>query len=197
MYGILLTSIQQSIIERYGDEQWQAVFALAVALGHQTTTTARKSNDDADDSLEHADRSADNEDHSERCSHQSIIFHAHQFYPDDLMLRIGTACTHVLRRVVPLGCQLAVLEDARAGDCLAWPTGTPDDFLRSFGHSFVGYTSRLGFDRVMGSLGRYFRDFLANIDNLHETMRFTYRKMVSPSFYITDENKNGCILHYR
>jgi guanylate cyclase len=45
--------------------------------------------------------------------------------------------------------------------------------------------------------GRHYRDFLNGIDNLHETMRFSYPKMLSPSFYVTHEHENGCLLHYR
>jgi len=66
-----------------------------------------------------------------------------------------------------------------------------------FGRSFVGYTTRLGYAPVMRATGRHFRDFLAGIDNLHETMRFSYPRMISPSFYISAEDERGCSLHYR
>ncbi|KAK2145829.1 hypothetical protein LSH36_654g00000, partial [Paralvinella palmiformis] len=41
------------------------------------------------------------------------------------------------------------------------------------------------------------RDFLHGIDNIHEMMRFSYPRMISPSFYVSHEDGNGCLLHYR
>src|SRR6218665_2817961 len=43
----------------------------------------------------------------------------------------------------------------------------------------------------------YYRDFLNGIDNLHETMRFSYPRMSSPSFYVSAEDQHGCLLHYK
>jgi len=72
-----------------------------------------------------------------------------------------------------------------------------DDFLAEFGRSFVSYTSRLGYAPVMRATGRHFRDFLSGIDNLHESMRFSYPRMASPSFYVSAEDQHGCFLRYR
>ena len=49
----------------------------------------------------------------------------------------------------------------------------------------------------MRSSGRHYRDFLNGIDNLHETMRFSYPRMSSPFFRVSDEDNNGCLLHYQ
>jgi len=198
MYGMLLMSIQQSIVERYGEDRWQAVLATAVALGDHRTATLSGDIDNIDHC--NAVRSGIN-----RSDGQPIVLHTHEQYPDDLLSRIAVACVIVLRQLVPLVGRIHRIVDhvddgepsATNDDRRCWPIGTADEFLRSFGHCFVGYTTRLGFDRVMGSLGRHFRDFLANIDNLHETLRFTYRQIVSPSFCITEETENGCVLHYR
>jgi hypothetical protein len=189
MYGILLKSIQQSIVERYGDARWQAVLATAIALDNQSIPAVGSISTDRSNAAVADDEGRVTRFVSFRPG-EPIIFHVHQQYPEDLMPRLAIACAEVLQKLVPLGRHIT----DKDGN---WPTATCEEFLRSFGHCFVGYTTRLGFDRVMGSLGRYFRDFLANIDNLHETMRFTYRRMVSPSFYVTDENEHGCTLHYR
>jgi guanylate cyclase len=45
--------------------------------------------------------------------------------------------------------------------------------------------------------GRYFSDFLQNVDNIHMQMRFTYPKMKSPSMYITHVDPQGVVLVYR
>jgi len=103
------------------------------------------------------------------------VFEVHSNYSDDVLPRIADACS-------------AVLADGER---------SADQFLFEFGRSFVGYTSRLGYAPVMRATGRHFRDFLAGIDNLHETMRFSYSRMVSPSFYVSAEDQRGCYLHYR
>ena len=103
------------------------------------------------------------------------VFEVYSGYADDVLPLIADACS-------------AVLCDGER---------SADEFLAEFGRSFVGYTSRLGYAPVMRATGRHFRDFLAGIDNLRETMRFSYPRMASPSFYVSAEDQQGCYLHYR
>ena len=42
-----------------------------------------------------------------------------------------------------------------------------------------------------------FRDFLHSIDQLHDSTRFSFPKMKSPLFHVTEEDDNGAILHYK
>ena len=100
------------------------------------------------------------------------VFTTHTIYTDETMLRLASSCQHVLQ------------------------DRTHDEFMRFFGTCFVKYFSHYGYDRIIAVCGRNFRDFLHGIDNLHETMRFSFPKMVSPSFYVTDETTAGCKLHY-
>ena len=51
--------------------------------------------------------------------------------------------------------------------------------------------------RILKVLGRTLRDFLSNLDNLHEYLRFSYQKIKPPSFFVTNETPNGLTLHYR
>ena len=74
---------------------------------------------------------------------------------------------------------------------------SPNQYLEFFGECFVRYFSHYGYDKIVRVSGRHYRDFLRGIDNLHETMRFSFPKMSTPSFYVTDEHENGCYLHYR
>lgn len=53
------------------------------------------------------------------------------------------------------------------------------------------------YDQLIQATGRYFSDFLENVDNIHLQMRFTYPKMKSPSMYITHMDEKGVILVYR
>jgi len=103
------------------------------------------------------------------------VFNVHNNYPDNVVPTIADACSAVL------------CNGQRSAD----------DYLAEFGRSFVGYTSRLGYAPVVRATGRHFIDFLRGIDNLHETMRFSYPRMVSPSFYVSTEDHQGCYLHYR
>lgn len=50
---------------------------------------------------------------------------------------------------------------------------------------------------MVKATGRYFCDFLQSVDNIHLQMRFTYRKMKSPSMQITDVDVGGAVLIYR
>jgi hypothetical protein len=53
------------------------------------------------------------------------------------------------------------------------------------------------YDLTIKATGRYFSDFLQNVDNIHMQMRFTYPKMKSPSMYITHVDPQGVVLVYR
>lgn len=50
---------------------------------------------------------------------------------------------------------------------------------------------------MIKATGRYFCDFLQSVDNIHLQMRFTYRKMKSPSMQISEVDMNGAVLIYR
>ncbi|XP_064634934.1 soluble guanylate cyclase 88E-like isoform X2 [Lineus longissimus] len=110
----------------------------------------------------------------ERASITNKEFTTHCQYPNEYMTRIADACAHVLKDK----------EEAK-------------DFMRFFGHCFVDFFRHYGYDQIMRISGRHYRDFLHGIDNLHETMRFSYPKLRSPSFFVEKEDSNGCILHYR
>ena len=100
-------------------------------------------------------------------------FTTHTRYSDTFMVKLAEACETVIGG------------------------RTSNEFMRYFGKCFVGYFTHYGYDRILRVSGRHFRDFLRGIDNIHETMRFSYPKMLSPSFCVRKEDEHGCILHYR
>ncbi|XP_023325301.1 soluble guanylate cyclase 88E isoform X2 [Eurytemora carolleeae] len=53
--------------------------------------------------------------------------------------------------------------------------------------------------KVIGvkSVGRNFRDFFVNLDNLHDYLKFTFQRMKAPSFFIAHEDESGMVLEYR
>ncbi|XP_074617488.1 soluble guanylate cyclase 88E-like isoform X2 [Acropora palmata] len=104
------------------------------------------------------------------------VFVTHERYPDNLMIDIAGAASEVIGKQNNMN---------------------RDDFIQFFGVCFVKFFSNYGYDRIIKVSGRHFRDFLSGIDNLHEHMRFGYPKLMSPSFYCTEETSAGLLLHYK
>ncbi len=75
--------------------------------------------------------------------------------------------------------------------------GGPDLYMQFFGECFVKFFTNYGYDKILRVAGRHFRDFLHSIDQLHDSTRFSFPKMKSPLFHVTEEDDNGAILHYK
>ena len=75
--------------------------------------------------------------------------------------------------------------------------GKRETYLEFFGENFIHYFSRVGFYKIFRVAGRTFADFLYTIDQLHDSTRFSFPKMKSPLFHVTEEDDNGAILHYK
>uniref|UniRef100_A0A182W3L6 guanylate cyclase n=1 Tax=Anopheles minimus TaxID=112268 RepID=A0A182W3L6_9DIPT len=103
---------------------------------------------------------------------KNTVFNTHQLYPDNLIPDLAAALSAI--------------------------TGKPiDEFMIFFGRCFVRFFSNFGYDELIKATGRYFCDFLHSVDNIHLQMRFTYRKMKSPSMQLTEVDENGAVLVYR
>ncbi|KAI4457321.1 guanylate cyclase soluble subunit beta-2 [Holotrichia oblita] len=100
------------------------------------------------------------------------VFNTHQVYPDDIMQNLAKACETVT-------------------------ASSYDSFMNFFGRCFVRYFSHFGYDLTIKATGRYFTDFLENVDNIHILFRMSYPKMKSPSMYLTNIDEKGCILVYK
>ncbi|CAF3425569.1 unnamed protein product [Rotaria sp. Silwood1] len=87
----------------------------------------------------------------------------------------------------------------RLAECLAETLndGGPDFYMQFFGECFVNFFTTYGFDKILRVAGRHFRDFLLSIDQLHDSNRFSFPKMKSPLFHVTEEDTNGAVLHYK
>ncbi|XP_031342375.1 soluble guanylate cyclase 89Db-like [Photinus pyralis] len=99
------------------------------------------------------------------------VFNTHQIYPDCVIPSLALACAEIT-------------------------SDSYDSFMNFFGRCFIRYMGRFGYDVSIQATGRFFTDFLQNVDNLHSQFRFTYPKMESPSMYLTEVNENGCNLVY-
>lgn len=108
-----------------------------------------------------------------RAGVKNHVFVTHERYPDHLILDIASAAAEVIGNQTKM---------------------TPDDFIEFFGTCFVKFFSNYGYDRIIKVSGRYFRDFLDGIDNLHEHMRFAYPKLMSPTFFLFGGNKHRVVI---
>lgn len=100
------------------------------------------------------------------------IFNTHQVYSDSLIPDLAAALSEITGK-------------------------SYDSFMQFFGRCFVRFFSNFGYDELIKATGRYFCDFLKSVDNIHLQMRFTYRKMKSPSMQLTEVDENGAVLVYR
>ena len=111
----------------------------------------------------------------ERAEISDHLFITHKRYSESFMKKIADAAEEVL------GDETDMISD---------------DFMQYFGACFVKFFSHYGYDRIIRVSGRYLRDFLIGIDNLHEHVRFGYPKMSSPSFFCEEETSTGLTLNY-
>ena len=49
-----------------------------------------------------------------------------------------------------------------------------EEFYEGMGVFFVTLAQELGYGMLLSCLGRYFRDFFVNLDNLHDYLKFTF-----------------------
>ncbi|XP_055617436.1 soluble guanylate cyclase 89Db-like isoform X1 [Toxorhynchites rutilus septentrionalis] len=100
------------------------------------------------------------------------VFNTYQLYPDSLIPDLAAALSAITGRSI-------------------------DEFMVFFGRCFVRFFSNFGYDELIKATGRYFCDFLHSVDNIHLQMRYTYRKMKSPSMQLIEMDENGAVLVYR
>ncbi|XP_053698579.1 soluble guanylate cyclase 89Db-like [Sabethes cyaneus] len=100
------------------------------------------------------------------------VFNTYQQYPDSLIPDLAAALSALTGKSI-------------------------DEFMVFFGRCFVRFFSNFGYDELIKATGRYFCDFLHSVDNIHLQMRFTYRKMKSPSMQLIEMDENGAVLVYR
>ncbi|KAJ3597409.1 hypothetical protein NHX12_000936, partial [Muraenolepis orangiensis] len=91
-----------------------------------------------------------------------LKFVRHQMYNDNLILRLAKAAGEVLGK-------------------------THDELMYAFGVYMVKRISNYGYERILKVLGRNVRDFINELDNLHEYFRFSFPKVQPPSFCVEEE----------
>lgn len=102
-----------------------------------------------------------------------MVFTTHNTYRDEMMTSLAKSCVHV----------------TKSKDFNQWMT--------FFGTCFVEFCTTYGYDKLLRVAGRYYRDFLHGIDNIHEVIRFSYPRLQSPAFLVLTEDKDGCVMLYQ
>jgi len=72
-----------------------------------------------------------------------------------------------------------------------------EEFYEGMGVYFVALATNLGYGTMLQCVGRMFRDFFVNLDNLHDYLKFTFTRMKAPSFFIALEDDLGMTMEYR
>merc|ERR1712012_1504392 len=72
-----------------------------------------------------------------------------------------------------------------------------EEFYEGMGIYFVTLATDLGYGLMLQSIGRRFRDFFINLDNLHDYLKVTFLRMKAPSFFIAEETPEGMLMEYR
>ncbi len=76
-------------------------------------------------------------------------------------------------------------------------TGTSqDDIWEMFGEMFFDFCEESGYDKIIRVLGGTLKDFLQNLDALHDHLSTIYPAMRAPSFRVSERSDGALILHY-
>ncbi|GAB1601943.1 guanylate cyclase soluble subunit beta-1-like [Argonauta hians] len=71
------------------------------------------------------------------------------------------------------------------------------DILELFGEMFFAFCQESGYDKILQALGGTTKDFLQNLDALHDHLASIYPGMRAPSFRCSERAEDGAmILHY-
>lgn len=95
-------------------------------------------------------------------------------YPDDVTYRLVEAATQVLGLSAP-------------------------QILEAFGEHWVLYTAQEGYGEMLSMFGANLRQFLLNLDNLHNHVAMSFPQLRPPSFDVESVagDENALLLHYR
>ncbi|KAK2170347.1 hypothetical protein LSH36_3g16010 [Paralvinella palmiformis] len=70
------------------------------------------------------------------------------------------------------------------------------EILELFGRSFFDFCQESGYEKILQVLGSSTRDFLQNLDGLHDHLATIYPGMRAPSFRCSEDESGRMILHY-
>ncbi|CAF3725651.1 unnamed protein product [Adineta steineri] len=122
-------------------------------------------------------------------------------FEHDSFTTLGRYEENIIERVAECTLKLILLLSENnilfLGLCEITHEGSLDTYMYFFGECFVRFFTNYGYDKILRVAGRHFRDFLLSIDQLHDSNRFSFPKMKSPLFHVTEEDEFGAVLHYK
>jgi hypothetical protein len=68
--------------------------------------------------------------------------------------------------------------------------------LKEFGRFWTIYSAEVGYGELLRTVGRTLPEFLKNLDQMHTRIQLTFTHLKPPSFAVTDETANSCVVHY-
>lgn len=72
-----------------------------------------------------------------------------------------------------------------------------DEFFEGVGVSFVKFVETYKFRQLTSLIGREYREFVMNLDNVHHYLGEMFPHMKAPSFFVESESPRGMCLVYR
>ena len=72
-----------------------------------------------------------------------------------------------------------------------------NEFYLGVGQSFVQYIGKFRFDKLVSLIGREYREFVSNLDNVHQYLGERFENMKAPSYFVESETADGMTLIYR
>ena len=65
------------------------------------------------------------------------------------------------------------------------------EFFEGVGKSFVKFVQELKLDSLVKQIGREYREFVMNLDNVHQYLGQKFPKMRAPSYFVESETSKG------
>lgn len=129
---------------------------------------------------------------------------------------VTRALADALRRRVDAATYAAIVEAAGVDGAVCVPGATYPDrvtfdlvgaaarrlgidegaVLEMLGEHWVAFAIEEGYGRFLTTAGRTFRDVLLNLDRMHEKISLAYPHLRQPTFWCTDVDTAGLVLHY-
>ena len=72
-----------------------------------------------------------------------------------------------------------------------------NEFYQGVGQSFVQFLRQFQLDNLISLIGREYREFVTNLDNVHQYLGQRFVKMRAPSYFVEAESPQGMTLIYR
>ncbi|MBM3974643.1 MAG: heme NO-binding protein [Planctomycetes bacterium] len=102
--------------------------------------------------------------------------------PDEPFLRMEKYPDEITYKLVGAACKVLNL--------------SAEAVLKEFGRFWTVYSAEAGYGELLHSVGRTLPEFLKNLDQMHTRIQLAFTHLQPPSFTVSDETPNSCVVHY-